>query len=103
MRHAGLLRGTSCVSHERAPPTGVSATTGAGNPKLDSLIDKLASTLDAGTRDDLLKQTQQIIASNAYSIFVGQRLPAVIAGPAWRHYPVPPANLWVDATTAPSS
>ena len=78
-------------------------TTGIGNPKLDSLIDQLASTLDNSTRDNLLKQTQQIIASNAYGIFVGQRLPAVIAGPAWRHYPVPPANLWVNATTAPSS
>ncbi len=78
-------------------------TTGIDNPKLDSLIDQLATTLDASTRDSLLKQTQQIIASSAYTIFVGQRLPAVIAGPAWRHYPVPPANLWVSATTAPSS
>jgi peptide/nickel transport system substrate-binding protein len=77
-------------------------TTGIDNPKLDSLIDQLASTVDATTRDNLLKQTQEIIAGNAYSIFVGQRLPAVIAGPAWRHYPVPPANLWVNATTAPS-
>jgi peptide/nickel transport system substrate-binding protein len=82
---------------------GANNTTGIDNPKLDSLIDQLASTLDATTRDDLLKQTQQIIASNAYSIFVGQRLPAVIAGPAWRSYRVPPANLWVGATTAPSS
>jgi peptide/nickel transport system substrate-binding protein len=82
---------------------GPSNTTGAGNPKLDSLIDQLASTLDASTRDDLLKQAQQVIAANAYGIFVGQRLPAVIAGPAWRHYPVPPANLWVSATTVPSS
>jgi ABC-type transport system substrate-binding protein len=47
---------------------GPSNTTGAGNPKLDSLIDQLASTLDASTRDNLLKQTQQIIASNAYGI-----------------------------------
>ncbi len=82
---------------------GPSNTTGAGNPKLDRLIDQLASTLDASTRDSLLRQTQQIIASNAYGIFVGQRLPAAIAGPAWRHYPIPPANLWVSATTAPSS
>jgi len=82
---------------------GPSNTTGVDNPKLDSLIDQLASTLDASTRDNLLRQTQQIIAGNAYGIFVGQRLPAVIAGPAWRHYPVPPANLWVNATTAPSS
>ena len=81
----------------------ICTSTGAGNPKLDSLIDQLASTLDASTRDSLLKQTQQIIAGNAYGIFVGQRLPAVIAGPAWRHYPVPPANLWVNAMTTPSS
>jgi peptide/nickel transport system substrate-binding protein len=82
---------------------GASNTTGIDNPKLDSLIDQLAVTLSASTRDSLLRQTQQIIASNAYNIFVGQRLPAVIADPAWRHFPVPPANLWVSATTAPSS
>jgi peptide/nickel transport system substrate-binding protein len=78
-------------------------TTGISDPKLDSLINQLAVTPNASTRDDLLRQTQQIIGSNGYNIFVGQRLPAVIAGPAWRHYPVPPANLWVTATTAPSS
>ncbi|HUC58510.1 MAG TPA: ABC transporter substrate-binding protein [Streptosporangiaceae bacterium] len=78
-------------------------TTGISDPKLDSLINQLAVTPSASTRDDLLRQTQEIIGSNGYNIFVGQRLPAVIAGPAWRHYPVPPANLWVTATTAPSS
>lgn len=82
---------------------GAGNTTGIDNPKLDSLINQLAVTLSVSTRDSLLRQTQQIIASNAYNIFVGQRLPAVIAGPAWRHFPVPPANLWVSATTAPSS
>jgi peptide/nickel transport system substrate-binding protein len=82
---------------------GASNTAGISNPQLDRLINQLASTLDASARDSLLKQIQQIIAGNAYGIFVGQRLPAVIAGPAWRHYPVPPANLWVNATTAPSS
>jgi peptide/nickel transport system substrate-binding protein len=82
---------------------GPSNTTGVHNPRLDRLIDQLASTLDASTRNNLLRQTQQIIARNAYGIFVGQRLPAAIAGPAWRHYPVPPANLWVSAATAPSS
>ena len=78
-------------------------TTGVSNPKLDSLISQLAVTLSASGRDALLKQTQQIIGDNAYTIFVGQRLPAVIAGPAWRHYPVPPANLWVNAATAPGN
>jgi peptide/nickel transport system substrate-binding protein len=78
-------------------------TTGTNNPQLDKLINQLAVTISASGRDALLKQTQQIIADNAYTIFVGQRLPAVIAGPAWRNYPVPAANLWVNATTAPSN
>jgi peptide/nickel transport system substrate-binding protein len=78
-------------------------TTGGGNAKLDSLINQLAATLHPAARDNLLKQTQTIIADNAYGIFVGQRLPAVIAAPAWRRFQVPPANLWVNATTAPSS
>jgi peptide/nickel transport system substrate-binding protein len=78
-------------------------TTGVSNPKLDNLIKQLAVTLSASGRDALLKQTQQIIGDNAYTIFVGQRLPAVIAGPAWHNYPVPPANLWVSATTAPGN
>jgi peptide/nickel transport system substrate-binding protein len=78
-------------------------TTGTNNPQLDKLINLLAVTLSASGRDGLLKQTQQIIGDNAYTIFVGQRLPAVIAGPAWRRYPVRAANLWVNATTAPSN
>jgi peptide/nickel transport system substrate-binding protein len=82
---------------------GADNTAGIDNPRLDSLIGQLASTVSASTRDSLLRQTQQVIADNAYGIFVGQRLPAVIAGQAWRNYPVPPANLWVSATTAPSS
>jgi peptide/nickel transport system substrate-binding protein len=82
---------------------GPSNTTGVSNPQLDSLINQLAVTLSASGRDALLRQTQEIIGENAYTIFVGQRLPAVIAGPAWRGYQVPAANLWVNATTAPSS
>ncbi len=78
-------------------------TTGISDPKLDSLINQLAMTASASTRDNLLRQTQQIIGANADNIFIGQRLPAVIADAKWRHYAVPPANLWVTATTAPSS
>jgi peptide/nickel transport system substrate-binding protein len=83
--------------------SGASNTTGISNPQLDGLINQLASTISASARDNLLRQTQQIIASNAYNIFVGQRRPAVIAGRAWRTFQVPPANLWVSATTAPAS
>lgn len=82
---------------------GASNTTGIDNSQLNSLINQLASTVSASARDNLLKQTQTIIADNAYNIFVGQRLPAVIAAPAWRHYQVPAANLWVSATTAPTN
>ena len=82
---------------------GASNTTGINNAKLNSLINQLASTVSASSRDNLLKQTQTIIADNAYNVFVGQRRPAVIAAPAWRHYQVPAANLWVSATTAPAN
>ena len=43
------------------------------------------------------------LGGNAYTIFIGQRRPAVIAGPAWKGYAVPAANLWVTATTTPAS
>ena len=31
--------------------------------------------------------------------FLGMRIPGIVAGPAWRTYQVPTANLWVDART----
>jgi peptide/nickel transport system substrate-binding protein len=82
---------------------GSSNTTGISDPQLDKLINQLAVTSSESTRNDLLRQTQQIIGANADNIFVGQRLPAVIADPTWRHFTVPVANLWVTATTTPSS
>jgi peptide/nickel transport system substrate-binding protein len=81
---------------------GPSNTTGIADPTLDGLINQLSATLDQTTSNDLLRQIQQRIADNAYNIFIGQRLPAVIAGPAWKGYRVPVANLWVTATTAPT-
>lgn len=83
--------------------TGPNNYGGIKDPILDGLIDKLASTLDQNASNDLLRQIQQRVGDNAYNVFVGQRLPAVIAGPAWKSYPVPTANLWVSATTAPTS
>jgi len=82
---------------------GPSNTGGIHDTALDALISRLASTTDESTRNALLRQTQKLIVGNAYAIFVGQRLPAVIAGPHWKSYPVPAANLWVNATTAPSN
>lgn len=75
---------------------------GAGDAQLDQLIATLSTTVDESAREDILRQTQKIIGDKVYSIFAGQRLPAVVAGPHWRHYPVPAANLWVNATTAPT-
>jgi peptide/nickel transport system substrate-binding protein len=82
---------------------GADNQSGIADPTLDGLVTTLASTLDQNTTNSLLRQTQQRIGDNAYVIFLGQRLPAVVAGPAWKNYPVPAANLWVGATTAPKS
>ncbi len=85
--------------HSKGPDN----VSGIDDPALDSLIDRLSATLDPAVADGLLRQTQQKIAAGAYNVFLGQRLPAVIVGAAWRKYPVPTANLWVDNTTAPAS
>jgi peptide/nickel transport system substrate-binding protein len=89
--------------HEYFRTKGPSNTTGISDPTLDGLIDQVSSSIDQSQTNALLRQIQQRIAENAYVIFVGQRLPAVIAGPAWKGYPVPAANLWVDATARPAS
>lgn len=81
---------------------GPSNYTGVADPGLDALIDRLAVELDPAVRDDLLRQIQRRVAEQGYLGYLGVRLPAVVAGPAWRGYDVPIANLWVDATTAPT-
>lgn len=81
---------------------GPSNYTGVADPELDALIDRLGVELDTTARDDLLRRIQLRVAGNGYLGYLGIRLPAVVAGPAWRGYPVPISNLWVDATTAPS-
>jgi len=75
--------------------------TGTSDPALDALIDRLGVELDTTERDGLLRRIQTLIAERGYLGYLGVRLPAVVAGPAWRGYPVPIANLWVNAQTAP--
>ncbi|MFC5993232.1 ABC transporter substrate-binding protein [Pseudonocardia hispaniensis] len=76
---------------------------GISDPQLDALIERLAVELDTTARDELLRRIQHRIADNGHLGYLGVRLPAVVAGPAWRGYPVPIANLWVDARTAPQA
>ncbi|GEL17554.1 ABC di/peptide transporter substrate-binding protein [Pseudonocardia asaccharolytica DSM 44247 = NBRC 16224] len=76
---------------------------GISDPALDGLIERLAVELDPAARDELLRQIQRRIADHGHLGYLGVRLPAVVTGPGWRGYPVPIANLWVDARTAPSA
>lgn len=76
---------------------------GIADPTLDGLIDKVAVELVPAARDDLLRQIQRRVADNGFYGYLGTRLPAVVTGPAWKGYPVPISNLWVDATTAPAA
>ena len=82
---------------------GPNNVTGIADPALDTLIDQVAVELDPATRDGLLREIQQRVADNGYLGYLGVRLPAVVAGPAWQGYPVPISNLWVDARTAPAA
>lgn len=77
--------------------------TGIADPELDALIDSVAVELDPAARDDLLRRIQTRVADDGYLAYLGIRLPAVVAGPAWRGYEVPISNLWVDARTAPAA
>lgn len=82
---------------------GPSNHSGITDPTLDGLIDKVAVQLVPAARDDLLRQIQRRVADNGFYGYLGTRLPAVVTGPAWKGYPVPISNLWVDATTAPAA
>jgi peptide/nickel transport system substrate-binding protein len=91
---------TPLVNHVRTG--GPSNVTGISDPALDALIDQVAVELDSTNRDELLRRIQRHIADNGYLAYIGLRRPAVVAGPAWRGYPVPIAQLWVDARTTPA-
>ena len=76
--------------------------TGISDPVLDGLIDRVAVELDAPARDGLLRQIQTLVADRGYIGYLGMRKQAVVAGPRWRGYEVPIANLWVGPGTAPA-
>jgi peptide/nickel transport system substrate-binding protein len=73
------------------------------DPDLDAVIDKVKVTFDETTRNDLLKQAQQIIHDQGLWGALVLRVPAVVAGPTWQGYQPPIANLWVTDKTAPSA
>lgn len=83
--------------------TGPSNYSGINDPNLDALVATLAVTMDTDERNDLLGQIQGVIANGAYMGFLGMRIPGIVAGPKWKNYKVPTANLWVDAATTAGS
>ncbi|MDN5861650.1 MAG: ABC transporter substrate-binding protein, partial [Pseudonocardia sp.] len=80
---------------------GPSNVTGVSDPALDALIDRVAVELDEGSRDELLRRIQTHVADHGYLGYLGVRKTGVVAGPRWREYQVPIANLWVGPGTAP--
>lgn len=91
---------TPLLNHLRTG--GPSNVTGVADPALDALIDRVAVELDATARDQLLRQVQTLVADRGYLGYLGMRKGAVVAGPRWREYAVPIANLWVGPLTAPA-
>ncbi|SFP00337.1 peptide/nickel transport system substrate-binding protein [Amycolatopsis arida] len=76
---------------------------GIADAELDTLIDRVSTEFDEATRHALLRDVQRRIGEQAHVIYLGMRLPNVIAGPRWKGYRIQPALIWVDATTAPAA
>lgn len=75
---------------------------GISNAELDALVNELSTTFDQDARNDLLGQIQAVIHDNGLWAATIMRQPAVVTNAAWKGYEMPLANMWVDATTAPS-
>ena len=105
------LEGDGTVSFSGDPITplqeywasdGDSNTTGINDPTLDGLIKTLSTTLDQSDRQQpAASRSSSASATTRTTSSSGRDKPAVVAGPAWKGYAVPVANLWVTATTAP--
>lgn len=100
--------GTTSFSGDPISPLQTQFTTqgnrnlsGLGDPELDAMIEKVATTMNTGEREQLLRGTQKHIGEKAYMGFLGMRVPGVVVGPRWKNYTVPPANLWVGYDTRP--
>ncbi|MDY7106854.1 MAG: ABC transporter substrate-binding protein [Actinomycetota bacterium] len=76
---------------------------GVSNDELDDLVETLSATFDEGERNELLGQIQQVIHDNGLWAATIMRQPAVVTNAEWRGYETPVANLWVTASTAPTS
>jgi peptide/nickel transport system substrate-binding protein len=103
--------GDSLLSFALSPEDGLRSdlvTGGSQNfmkvsdPELDRLVAELSATFDQTKRTELLQQIQRVIHDNALWAATVMRLPAVVTNARWKDYEPPIANLWVDATTAPT-
>lgn len=73
------------------------------NAELDELVATLSRTFDDDERNELLIDIQNVIHDNGLWAATIMRQPAVVTNAEWRGYEPPISNLWVDATTAPTS
>ncbi|GAA0634688.1 ABC transporter substrate-binding protein [Sporichthya brevicatena] len=71
------------------------------SPALDAVISELGREFDATKRTELLRRAQQIIADEGLWAATVRRKGMVVTNAKWRNYPLPVANLWVTARTAP--
>jgi len=67
---------------------------------LDTLIDRIAVTVDDQQRYELLRELQRRVSDNGYLGYLGMRLPNVVVGARMKDYQVPTALMWVTAETA---
>lgn len=103
---------SSLVSFGGSPDQAITEllTTGGGlnyarisDPQLDATVAQLRQTLDTERRHQLLGDVQRLLTDRGYYAVAAQRLLTIVVGPEWRGYQVPVPNLWVNATTAPST
>lgn len=76
---------------------------GISNPELDQLVETLSATFVEAERNALLEEIQHVIHDNGLWGATIMRQPAVVTNANWAGYVTPVANLWVTASTAPSS
>ena len=104
--------GASLMSFSLSPEDGLRSflVTGGGqnfmqvsNAELDELVATLSMTFDQDDRNAILVDIQNVIQDNGLWAATVQRQPAVVTNAEWRGYEPPISNLWVTATTAPSS
>ncbi|WP_300007703.1 ABC transporter substrate-binding protein [Pseudonocardia sp.] len=76
---------------------------GVADPELDSIIDTLQGTVDAGERDRLLRRAQEIVMSEQHYLMIAGLKPfPVLVNRAYSGFEVPTDRRLITAETAPT-